>query len=314
MNEIPYEELKQYVKMIYDLETSLFQQETLIKKLKKDCSSQVPDAPEAPQLPGKLSERKKTSLTFWGMLVLAIALIVLPFILKVGIGWKLLIGFFSITFAIIILFPAFGVVGPDIGTSKTEAEETAEYNSNLKKYNKELDAYHRRVYQLEQVRQSLSPLQKKQAETRQLLYDAYNVGTIHPKYRNFVAISSIYEYLDTGRCVALTGYEGAYNCYENDCKANLIISLLTEILANLRQIKENQFMLYQAIERSNELTKQVYQGIQELRFDREKIEQLGMKLENLERNTAAANYIAELTRKELEYRNYLSHGSTYRRP
>ena len=73
-------------------------------------------------------------------------------------------------------------------------------------------------------------------------------------------------------------------------------------------------MLYQAIERSNELTKQVYQGIQELRFDREKIEQLGMKLENLERNTAAANYIAELTRKELEYRNYLSHGSTYRRP
>ena len=131
MNEIPYEELKQYVKMIYDLETSLFQQETLIKKLKKDCSSQVPDAPEAPQLPGKLSERKKTSLTFWGMLVLAIALIVLPFILKVGIGWKLLIGFFSITFAIIILFPAFGVVGPDIGTSKTEAEETAEYNSNV---------------------------------------------------------------------------------------------------------------------------------------------------------------------------------------
>ena len=56
-----------------------------------------------------------------------------------------------------------------------------------------------------EVEQEVGQLDKHLSETQQLLKKLYELDYIFPKYRNFVAICSIYEYFVSGRC---TEYEG----------------------------------------------------------------------------------------------------------
>ena len=76
---------------------------------------------------------------------------------------------------------------------------------------------------------------------------AYAYGVIFEKYRDLVPVSMFYEYLSSGRCSELEGANGAYNLYESELRANIIISKLTEINEHLEDIKQNQFMIYNAI-------------------------------------------------------------------
>ena len=80
----------------------------------------------------------------------------------------------------------------------------------------------------------------------------YAENVIFPKYRNFVAISAINEYLQSGRCDKLEGPDGAYNLYEMELRQNIIIAQLSSIIDNLEQIKNNQFSLYQELQAANQ--------------------------------------------------------------
>ena len=75
----------------------------------------------------------------------------------------------------------------------------------------------------------------------------YGANIIYPKYRNLIAVLSIYEYFVSGRCDELTGHEGAYNIYESELRLNRIINTLDDILYRLDEIKQNQYYLYQAL-------------------------------------------------------------------
>jgi hypothetical protein len=80
----------------------------------------------------------------------------------------------------------------------------------------------------------------------------YSQNIVYAKYRNFVAIATIYEYFESGRCFELEGPNGAYNMYEGELRSSIIICSLSEIISNLGQIKNGQFALYQQIQRSQE--------------------------------------------------------------
>jgi hypothetical protein len=56
------------------------------------------------------------------------------------------------------------------------------------------------------------------------------------------------EYLDSGRCSALEGPDGAYNLYESELRQNYIISKLDTIINQLDMIRENQYYLYTAMQ------------------------------------------------------------------
>ena len=75
--------------------------------------------------------------------------------------------------------------------------------------------------------------------------EMYSYNVIYPKYRNLVAISSFYDYLMSGRCNTLVGNDGAYNLYESESRADLIITKLSDVLTSLDKIQDNQYMLYQ---------------------------------------------------------------------
>lgn len=113
-------------------------------------------------------------------------------------------------------------------------------------------------------------------ETRNALY-GYNV--VFPKYRNIVALSTFCEYLVTGRCSALDGANGAYNLYESECRADMIISQLNVVIESLEQIKQNQYMIYSELQNIRS----------ELASLNNTMEAAISSIRNIEANTASMN-------------------------
>lgn len=81
--------------------------------------------------------------------------------------------------------------------------------------------------------------------------DFYSYNIIYPKYRNYVAVATFCEYIDSGRCNSLEGPNGAYNLYETECMNNLIVSQLTVIADKLEDIKQNQILMYRELKTIN---------------------------------------------------------------
>lgn len=112
---------------------------------------------------------------------------------------------------------------------------------NLKMKNeKYLENYLKYIFLDNQIQEVSEQLKKEYEIQEQLL--SYNI--IYEKYNDIVAWTSIYEYLDSERCYDLSGPDGAYNLYESEIRANIIISKLDTIISKLDEIKQNQFMLY----------------------------------------------------------------------
>ena len=65
-------------------------------------------------------------------------------------------------------------------------------------------------------------------------------------------VCSLYEYIRAGRCTELEGHEGAYNILETEIRLDRIILQLDKVVAQLEQIKHTQFMLYSAVQESNQ--------------------------------------------------------------
>jgi len=88
-------------------------------------------------------------------------------------------------------------------------------------------------------------------ETNEVLDKLYELNIVHPKYRNMVAVASLYEYFETGRCTTFSGADGAYNLYESESRQDKIISQLDAVIYNLEDIRNGQFALYSALNEAN---------------------------------------------------------------
>ena len=127
--------------------------------------------------------------------------------------------------------------------------ETALADEN---YQKAMNSYNTNVLNHNQrYNETMSKHNSALSTLETALEQLYAENIIFPKYRNFVAISAINEYLLSGRCDKLEGPDGAYNLYEMELRQNIIISQLSSILDDLEQIKNNQFSLYNEIQKSN---------------------------------------------------------------
>lgn len=128
---------------------------------------------------------------------------------------------------------------------------------------------------------------------------------IFPKYRNFVMVSMLYEYLCSGRCVTLEGHEGAYNILENEMRLDRIITGLDYIVSQLEQIKENQFLIYSAISESNQTLSKILDSNQqisnEVRHLKVQGDELNERIACLQNTSEFQLYFTELNQKELSY-------------
>ena len=74
-----------------------------------------------------------------------------------------------------------------------------------------------------------------------------SLDVIYPKYLDIIALTTIAEYFETGRCSSLEGPDGAYNLYESEIRANRIIAQLDQVIASLETIKQTQYKAYSVL-------------------------------------------------------------------
>lgn len=135
-------------------------------------------------------------------------------------------------------------------------KEKETYSKNLSIYQRQMDDWKR------QTAQARSTMDVALEKSQRILSQFYDEDLIYPKYRNLPALTSIYEYLVTGRCDELAGPHGAYNMYEDEVRKDMVISQLNTVIENLESIKQNQYMLYKQV---NEITTQAYMINREIR-------------------------------------------------
>ena len=170
------------------------------------------------------------------------------------------------------------------------AQEREEYNNyvrsvqwnndeNRKKindYNKRVDEANRNINdanyqkkekaakQVEMLKLYKDKLINIKNETQKTLIEFYSKNIIFPKYQNIIAVTSFNDYLQSGVCDDLEGYEGCYNKFDVEIRLDTIINKMDDVIDNLERIRNNQHTLYVEIQKCNDKLDLLYTSMQEM--------------------------------------------------
>lgn len=291
MSEMTTKELTAYLKTAAELEASVYRQ-TEAKKAADRClvynkpSKRNIPLPEDPaktiEMPCKPEEIRAPALAPLGIFG------ALCVIASVGLfSVEPIFGVFEIAIGLSLAGFAFF---QSRNVSKQNAENLATYEAAKEEYNTQV-ARAKKVYALNMenykrecaladseygrhrkladrnfaaAKESVHLLNTPLDETKQALEQLYAHDIIFPKYRDLVAMCTMYEYFASGRCTELTGPNGAYNLYEAELRQNLIINRLDTIISNLEQIRQNQYMLYQEIRTTNTILNDISSDVRQI--------------------------------------------------
>ena len=266
------QELLEYVRRVKDLEIGVYEAKQIDDKFPESYVAQMPKRPAEPRylsgmIPPPPQEPDEQNTGGAAAACFIVALVFLFF----GINSLSALNFLIAGLATIV------AVGILIDGKRRQEREEEEYQAKLQEYENNLGQYQLRLSEIESENQKKRDMYEKQLvayseevadyESRgkavmHELFDAkwnleealislYEEGIIYSRYRNLVAVSTIYEYLASGRCDQLEGPNGAYNLYEMELRQNIVIGQLSTITEHLEQIKENQYTLYYEIQNAN---------------------------------------------------------------
>ena len=204
-------------------------------------------------------------------------------------------------FLIILLVIDFFVAikGADEGVSKRVAKEmNKEIYEEVELENKEIREKNKIVRfnkekHLPVYNREYEILYAQYKEVQTNLEKLYALNIIFPKYRSLVPICSFYEYLSSGRCESLEGYEGAYNIYETEIRQNVIIGKLDIVISKLNMIIDNQYVLYTKLNETNKNISQMCNSISN---------QLG----SIEDSSFITAYNSKITAENMEFIKWFS--------
>ena len=133
----------------------------------------------------------------------------------------------------------------------------------------------------------------------------YNTNILFEKYYyNFPAVSSLYEYFCAGRYTTLGE---AYNQLELEVRLDRISLQLNVVIAQLEQIKQNQFTIYSAITDANnrlnsliQSSSRIESGVRNLQLQGE---ELNARIAGLQLSSDLNLYINAMNNIELKYLN-----------
>ena len=277
------EKLKNYLKRAMELEKNKFElEQTLANLNSKKYVAQLEDVSRI-----KVKEREMHGL-------FAVLGAVAGFFLCGICGGGLL--------ALIICVVVGFLVGLFWGSSidgKKESRERAEKESEVKSRNEKVSKEVDKKNSLIVFSSKQFDVTLKQTQTE--LEILYSLNFIYPKYRNFVAIASIYEYLDSGRCTSLEGADGAYNLYEMELRLDKIITGIDRIIYSLEAIKNNQYYLYSAIK---EITPQIEKISNSIIENTEKLNEIAV-------NSEVTAYTTKVIERNQYYGRSWNDGKTY---
>lgn len=325
MSEMTTKDLTTYLKYAAELESSVYRQERALAQAKKDCVYREPYKQHIAQPKNQANGmirptapiKAKTSTLAKFLIGLAIFLCIF--------GTVSLI--FPIDFVGGSLFIiACGAISLWAGISEKRAEDNY-YSRKYQAYMEDLHAYNTRKAEAEKTYKSelasynvavvtaqeeydkACVIAKRQFayaedavklldaplyETKRALKKLYETDIIFPKYRDMVAMCTMYEYFASGRCSQLTGSDGAYNLYEAELRQNLIINRLDTIVNSLEAIKQNQYTLYQEMRETNKTLNNISSDIRGILNNTEDIA-------NTSRITAHCSYVTAKNTDAIKY-------------
>lgn len=298
-------DLKAYTSRAKELEAAIHTQKNLMELYEQVVKTQAPIAPTkkqitAPTKPQEPIEPINTYKTPIGLLLLVIGGTILFFCLwlscitsedrHIGVQFMEIIWFIGGAICAWLTYVGFkekSQMSEDFEKRKAQYEKdkvfyprlVEKYNRDFQKYQEEQskassqygNAYDCYLKELNEYNENHHQMTDRHNNAYSSLVSAldtlYEENVIFPKYRNFVAISAINEYLLSGRCDKLEGPDGAYNLYEMELRQNIIIGQLSNIIGNLEQIRNNQYSLYQELQRSNQTVNEIIYEIRNLRDD-----------------------------------------------
>lgn len=169
----------------------------------------------------------------------------------------------------------------------------------MRAYNKEVSADNERVKREKEkisiLRQQQTAISGEIRKNEALLKKLYALDIVFPKYRHMVAVITMLEYFESGRCNRLTGSHGAYDTYSYEEKQNIIIGKLDTVIHMLSEIRKTQYLLYEAIQDANATASQIYAQSERI------IESNGKIAEN----TALTAYNTNIIRRNTEISAYI---------
>lgn len=242
----------------------------------------------------------------------------------------IIVGFLGIFAGIgVLLFILMTIVGLFMlaGPSRKEAieKDDAIYQNDMWSYNNQCHQYNEiqrenknRKDQIQQLTTQIAVAEayRQQVETslrssRANLEKMYSYNVVFPKYRNYVMVSSIYEYFCSGRCTTLEGHDGAYNILELEIRLDKIITRLDKILKNLSAIQSNQYTLYCCLQDSNRKMDTLLQEESRMADSLQGLDSqtatMNARLAGLQKSSELSNYLAECNQRELHYMNRMNY-------
>lgn len=202
----------------------------------------------------------------------------------------------------------------ELAVAEREKEIEKENERNAKEYDQITDAIKKQhKVTVSEVCKLSTPV----AEAKNTLDKLYAADIIYPKYRNMVAMCTIYEYFESGRCDCLEGPNGAYNIFESELRQNIIISKLDQVIENLQYIQQNQFLLYKKLDSidkkvssmNNKLHTLIDTTTASLKYTKDikqSTEKIQKSSENIALTSAISAQYSEIAAKNTEVLKYLT--------
>lgn len=313
-----HHDLRDYVKIIYDLEKSKYKQEQVIKELQSEIagykgklSARYYAAPTdnraVPENRGQIRVNAFEKfmigavLTFiieivcdsTGMITLPRTLDLTPLIPCLVVG--LIFAFLSVTVS----------YGERIQESEKRNQAYQTAISRTEAMNNQISAdrnYARR--QLARLDPFCDQVMDDYEKTVDLLNKYYAQGIIHKNYQGLIPISYIYESLETEKCYTLTGPDGAYRLYDNDRRMDRIITGVESIEKRMDLLQQNQQALFEIVCEARDTQKKIASAVQ----------QHTQQLDSINRNMDVLNYKADIANAHLaaieNYAAYTAWNST----
>lgn len=187
----------------------------------------------------------------------------------------------------IIPFILFVIVCVNLYKIATCSKEIKNYGAENKQYQKEVSKNNINSYDIfvKKIDDENAVLLSKKAEiikqlneSKRILVSIYSEQLIPKRYQGLIPVSTIYGYLETGRCNIICGHGGVYDTYERDLQAGIIINNLMEINRKLSIVINNQKKLYDVLQSIDSTVSSI----------KSEVENSGRKLDEISRNSAIA--------------------------
>lgn len=311
-----YENLKDYLSIVLDMEKNAYIQDRTIKILKSKLKT--------------FGRRKDleypthyTSKPEYGVYIFKVGAIcaIMGFIIDIIINWGRFWeddGIFALILAPFHgILPGLGVglaggliIGSIVAVVKGKNEQKSldeSYQNELEHFKKIEEQDNERVkHELEkkaEIQKDISLLEKKYIESKKRLDEFYQYNIIARKYwHDIVAISSFYQYLIEGRTYCLeydreTGDRGAYNIYNEELQRGIIISQLNVVIDKLDQVIDNQRTLQNTMRDANNKIESLTNSVNN---------QTRQIKESIQEQTEIETYNAERIEAELRFMNTMN--------